>query len=320
MIPDPGDISMTDWTIDDIPPMTGKLAVETGATGGLGFETALALAGAGAEVVLTGRNEAKGRDAIGRISDRFPGALVSYETLDLASLASVADFTRRFTAMYASLDLLVNNAGVMSLPQRQVTADGFEMQFGTNFLGHYALTAHLLPALRRGSGPRVVNLSSLAHRNGAIDFDDLQGEKSYAPTKAYCQSKLAMLIFAIELQRRSGAAGWSLMSNAAHPGYARTDLISNGPGDGGLMGLLGRLMRPLSHSAAAGALPTLFAVASPEAKPAGYYGPNGFYELKGPPAPAKIMPRAQDAAVAARLWDVSAALTGVSFDQAALAA
>ncbi|MEH2481634.1 NAD(P)-dependent dehydrogenase (short-subunit alcohol dehydrogenase family) [Nitrobacteraceae bacterium AZCC 2146] len=312
---------MTDWTIDDIPPMTGKLAVVTGATGGLGYETALALAGAGAEVVLTGRNEAKGRDATGRISDRFPGALVSYETLDLASLASVADFTRRFTAMYASLDLLVNNAGVMSLPQRQVTADGFEMQFGTNYLGHYALTAHLLPALRRGSGPRIVNLSSLAHRTGVIDFDDLQGARKYTPWKAYCQSKLAMLIFALELQRRSDAAGWGLMSNAAHPGYARTDLIPNGPGAKGLMWQISKALQPLmSHSAAAGALPTLFAATSPEAKPGGYYGPNGFYELKGPPVSAKIMPRAQDAAVAARLWDVSAALTGVSFDQAALAA
>ncbi|MDR6659319.1 NAD(P)-dependent dehydrogenase (short-subunit alcohol dehydrogenase family) [Tardiphaga robiniae] len=311
---------MTDWSIDHIPPMTGKLAVVTGATGGLGFETAMALAGAGAEVVLTGRSDTKGSAAIERICERHPDAIISYEHLDLASLDSVATFARRFDAMYASLDLLINNAGVMALPTRQTTADGFEMQLGTNYLGHYALTARLLPVLRRNKAPRVVNLSSLAHRSGLIDFDDLQGATFYKPWKAYQQSKLAMLIFAIELQRRSDAAGWGLMSNAAHPGFALTDLIPNGPGSGGLMGLGSWLLRPLSHSAAAGALPTLFAATSPDAKPAGYYGPNGVYEMKGPPAPAKIMPRAQDAAVGARLWEVSAALTGMSFDQVAIAA
>jgi NAD(P)-dependent dehydrogenase (short-subunit alcohol dehydrogenase family) len=312
---------MTGWTIADIPPQNGRTAVVTGATGGLGYETALALAGAGATVMLTGRNDAKGRHAIEQIRGRFPDARISYETLDLASLASVADFAARFAASHASLDLLINNAGVMALPQRQQTSDGFEMQFGTNYLGHYALTAHLLPLLRRGNQPRVVNLSSLAHRSGKIDFDDLQGAKSYNPFKAYCQSKLAMLMFALELQRRSDAAGWGLMSNAAHPGYARTDLIANGPGAGGLLGQLGKILQPFaSQSAAEGALPTLFAATSPQAQPGGYYGPDWFYELKGPPVPAKIMPQAKDAAVAARLWDVSAVLTGVSFDQAAAAA
>jgi NAD(P)-dependent dehydrogenase (short-subunit alcohol dehydrogenase family) len=295
--------------------------VITGATGGLGYETALALAGAGAQVVLTGRSDVKGRNALQGIRGQFPDAKISYETLDLANLASVADFARRFAAAHASLDLLVNNAGVMALPERQETADGFEMQFGTNYLGHYALTAQLLPRLRRGNQPRVVNLSSLAHRGGAIDFDDLQGTRSYASWKAYSQSKLAMLMFALELQRRSDAAGWGLMSNAAHPGYARTDLIANGPGAGGLLWQLSKSLQPLvSHSAAEGALPTLFAATSPRAEPGGYYGPNWFYELKGPPVPAKIMPQAKDAAVAARLWDVSAALTGVSFDQFAAAA
>ncbi len=312
---------MTDWSTADIPPLSGRTAVITGATGGLGYETALALAGAGAPVVLTGRNDAKGRDALERIHRQVPDAKISYETLDLASLASVADFAARFAVGHRSLDLLINNAGVMALPKWQQTSDGFDMQFGTIYLGHYALTAHLLPLLRRGNQPRVVNLSSLAHRSGTIDFDDLQGAKSYNPFKAYCQSKLAMLMFALELQRRSNAAGWGLMSNAAHPGYALTDLIANGPGTSGLMGYLGRLLQPFaSHSAAAGALPTLFAATSPAAKAAGYYGPNGFYELKGPPAPARIMPRAKDAAVAARLWDVSATLTGVSFAQVAAAA
>jgi NAD(P)-dependent dehydrogenase (short-subunit alcohol dehydrogenase family) len=312
---------MTDWTIADIPSQDGKAAVITGATGGLGFETALALAGAGATVVLTGRNDAKGQEAIQRIRSQFANAKISYETLDLANLASVADFAARFAAVHASLDLLINNAGVMSLPRRQTTADGFEMQFSTNYLGHYALTARLLPSLRRGSQPRVVNLSSLAHRSGKIDFDDLQGARSYSPWRAYCQSKRAMLMFAFELQRRSNALGWGLMSNAAHPGYARTDLIPNGPGASGLFWQINKaLQRFVSHSAAAGALPTLFAATSPEAQPAGYYGPDWIYELKGPPVPAKIMPQAKDAAVAARLWDVSAALTGVSFGQVAAAA
>jgi NAD(P)-dependent dehydrogenase (short-subunit alcohol dehydrogenase family) len=312
---------MTDWTTADIPPLNGKTAVITGATGGLGYETALALAAAGAAVVLTGRNDAKGRNAIQKIRGRLPGANVVYENLDLAKLASVADFAKRFSAAHASLDLLVNNAGVMALPERQLTTDGFEMQFGTNYLGHYALTAQLLPLLRRGNQPRVVNLSSLTHRRGAINFDDLQGTWPYSPGKAYSQSKLAMLMFALELQRRSDAGGWGLMSNAAHPGFARTDLFVNGPGASGLPGLLNKVLQPfISHSAAEGALPTLFAATSPEAKPAGYYGPSGFYELKGPPAPAKIMPQAEDLAVAARLWDVSAALTGVSFEQVAAAA
>jgi NAD(P)-dependent dehydrogenase (short-subunit alcohol dehydrogenase family) len=312
---------MTGWSTADIPPLDGKTAVITGATGGLGYETALALAGAGAKVVLTGRNDAKGQDAIQRIRGQFPDAKISYETLDLASLASVADFAARFAAAHSSLDLLINNAGVMALPTRQTTADGFEMQFGTNYLGHYALTAHLLPLLRRGNQPRVVNLSSLAHRSGAINFADLQGAKSYNPFKAYCQSKLAMLMFALELQRRSNAAGWGLLSNAAHPGYALTDLIANGPGTRGLMGQFSKILRPFaSQSAAEGALPTLFAATSPEAKAGGYYGPNWFYELKGPPVPAKIMPQAKNAEAAAWLWDSSAALTGVSFNQFAVAA
>jgi NAD(P)-dependent dehydrogenase (short-subunit alcohol dehydrogenase family) len=312
---------MTGWSTADIPPLNGRTAVITGATGGLGYETALALAGAGAAVVLTGRNEAKGLLALQAIRSQFPNARIAYENLDLANLASVADFSRRFAATHASLDLLVNNAGVMALPERQATSDGFEMQFGTNYLGHYALTAHLLGLLRRGDLPRVVNLSSLAHRAGTVNFDDLQSTRSYTPWKAYSQSKLAMLMFALELQHRSDAGGWGLMSNAAHPGYARTDLIANGPGASGLMWQINKLLRPfVSQSAAEGALPTLFAATSPEAKAGGYYGPNWFYELKGPPVPAKIMPQAKDAGVAARLWDVSAALTGVSFDQVAVAA
>jgi NAD(P)-dependent dehydrogenase (short-subunit alcohol dehydrogenase family) len=305
---------MTNWTIADIPPQRGKLAVVTGATGGLGYQTAMALAQAEAEVVLTGRNDAKGREAISKIRKQLPDAKISFEALDLANLASVADFAQRFATAHASLDLLINNAGVMALPTRQTTADGFEMQFGTNYLGHYALTAQLLPLLRSAHQPRVVNLSSIAHRTGFIHFSDLQGERLYSPWKAYNQSKLAMLMFALELQRRSDAAGWNLMSNASHPGWARTDLFANGPGFG-LISLASQFAAPLfSQSAESGALPTLFAATSPQSEGGGYYGPNGLYELKGPPAPARIMPQAMDKAGAGKLWDVSQQLTGVSFE------
>ncbi len=305
---------MTNWTIANIPPQAGKLAMVTGATGGLGYQTAMRLAQAGAEVVLTGRNEAKGREAVSKIRNQFPDAEIRFEALDLANLASVADFARRFAIAHSSLDLLINNAGVMALPTRQTTADGFEMQFGTNYLGHYALTARLLPLLRGAHQPRVVNLSSIAHRMGFIQFSDLQGERFYSPWKAYNQSKLAMLMFALELQRRSDAAGWNLMSNASHPGWARTDLFANGPGFG-LISFASQLAAPLfSQSAESGALPTLFAATSPQAEGGGYYGPNGLNELRGPPAPARIMPQARDKAGAGKLWDVSQQLTGVSFE------
>jgi NAD(P)-dependent dehydrogenase (short-subunit alcohol dehydrogenase family) len=296
----------------DIPSQLGRTVVVTGATGGLGYETALALAKAGSEVILTGRDDRKGQRALEKISREVIGAKAAYERLDLASLASVADFAQRMQARQ-SLDLLINNAGVMALPRRQTTADGFEMQFGTNHLGHFALTARLMPLLRRASGPRVVSVSSLAHRTGSIDFDDLQGAHVYSPWKAYGQSKLACLMFALELQRRSDAAGWNLLSNAAHPGFARTNLFASGPG--GLVSLATGFAAPLfGHSAADGARPILFAATSPEARPGVYYGPGGFSELRGAPAPALIMPRARDAAAAARLWDVSGKLTGTSFE------
>jgi len=305
---------MSGWNTQDIPSQVGKRAVVTGANSGLGYETVLALANAGAEVILAARSAQKGSEALAKIRALSPQAKVRLELLDLSKLASVADFSSRLIAEGKPLDMLINNAGVMALAQRQVTADGFEMQLGVNYLGHYALTAQLLPLLRRAPAPRVVNLSSLMHRMGSIHFDDLQLERSYTPNKAYGQSKLAMLMFALELQRRSDANGWGLMSNAAHPGYARTELIANGPGSAGFVGLLSRLLEPsISHSAAAGALPTLYAATSPLARASGYYGPDGFSELKGAPATAKISARASDAASAARLWDVSEKLTGTRF-------
>jgi NAD(P)-dependent dehydrogenase (short-subunit alcohol dehydrogenase family) len=296
----------------EIPSQPGRTAVITGATGGLGYETALALAKAGSEVILTGRDDRKGQSAVEKISREVTGARVSYEHLDLASLASVADFAQRMHTRQ-SLDLLINNAGVMALPRRQTTADGFEMQFGTNHLGHFALTARLMPLLRRANGPRVVSVSSLAHRTGFIDFDDLQGARVYSPWKAYGQSKLATLMFALELQRRSDAAGWNLISNAAHPGFARTNLFASGPG--GLLSLATDFAAPLfGQSAADGARPILFVATSPEARPGAYYGPGGIGELRGAPAPALVMPRARDAAAAARLWEVSEKLAGTTFE------
>ena len=305
---------MKKWSIHDIPSQAGKLAVVTGATGGLGYETALELARAGAEVLLTGRNEQKGSTAVERIQRVVLAAKIRFESLDLASLASVHAFATRMIANGRPLDILVNNAGVMDLPDRRLTKDGFEMQFGTNHLGHFALTGVLLPLLRAAKTPRVVSVSSVAHRAGKIDFGNLQGEGKYKSWPAYQQTKLANLLFTFELQRRSDANGWGLMANAAHPGYARTDLIPNGPGTGGVKGTLMKTFGLfMSHSAADGALPQIFAATSPTAIAGGYYGPNGFYELKGPVAPAKVMPQAKDEAVAHKLWDVSEQLTGVQW-------
>lgn len=302
------------WTRADIPPQTGRIAIVTG-TGGLGFETALALAAAGAEVVIAGRNPAKGADAVARVKARHSDAPIRFAALDLADLASIADFSDGFARRHERLDILVNNAGVMALPSRRTTADGFEMQLGTNYLGAFALTGHLLPLLRKSGSARTVQLSSLAHRRGFIDFDDLQGLRRYEPWKAYSQSKLAMLIFALELQRRSDRHGWGLTSLAAHPGWAATALIANGPAaDGSLMAtaarLVDRLLPLVGQSAAAGALPTLYAATASAVDGGGYYGPHGFHEIRGYPAHAKIVGQGNDPAIAARLWDVAEALTG----------
>jgi NAD(P)-dependent dehydrogenase (short-subunit alcohol dehydrogenase family) len=304
------------WDAGRIPDQTGRLAVVTGATGGLGLETALELARAGAEVVLTGRDADRGRAALGRVRAAVPSARVAFEVLDVADLASVRAFAERFAATHGALDLLVDNAGVMALPTRQTTVDGFERQLGTNYLGHFALTLRLLPLLRAGREARVVTLASLAHRQGRIDLADLQGEARYGAWKAYGQSKLAMLMFAREFQRRSVAGGWGVRAVAAHPGWARTDLVAKGPASGGGLSPLWRLascLAPLlGQSAARGALPTLFAATAPEALGGGYYGPDGLGEAKSGPAPARVSARGRDAAMAARLWEASERLTGVA--------
>ena len=301
---------MSNWTAKDIPSQAGRLAIVTGANSGIGFETALELARAGAAVIVASRSEPKGSAAVARVKAAVPGADVRFEALDLASLVAIAGFSERILNAGRPVDILVNNAGVMMPPQRRLTADGFEMQLGTNYLGHFALTGHLLPLLKQARA-RVVQLSSIAHRRGRIDFDDLQSTRRYGPSRVYGQSKLAMLMFALELQRRSDAAGWGLTSMAAHPGFASSALMANGMG-GAAARIGGVVVRIIGQSAAAGALPTLFAATAP-VSPGGYYGPQGWLEIKGPPGVAKIEPQALDLAAARRLWDVSAQLTGVTY-------
>lgn len=310
---------MTDWTTKNIADQTGRIAVITGATSGIGYETAKALAGSGARVIIASRNVEKGRQVLAEIRAAHAGAEVAFEPLDLASLTSVANCAARLSASLPRIDLLINNAGVMAIPTRHGTEDGFEMQLGANYIGHFALNLRLLPKVLAGEAPRVVTVSSLAHRSGKINFDDLQCEKRYGYWSAYAQSKLATLMFSLELDRIARAQGWDLLSIAAHPGYAATGLQSTGPRMGrtspSWLERLTKLLEPLaSQSAAAGALPTLFAATSPDAKGGVMYGPDGFYELKGSPALAKIVPAAQDKAVWRKLWQVSEDLTGLSLD------
>lgn len=303
---------MTRWTASNIPSQHGRSAVVTG-TGGLGYEDALALAAAGGNVILAGRDARKGAQAVDGIRAKTASTTVWFERLDLADLGSIATFVERIATRQEGLDLLINNAGVMTPPERLETADGFELQLGTNYLGHVALTARLLPLLRSGKNPRVVTVSSIAAPRGAINFADLNAERSYEPFPVYARSKLACLMFALELQRRSDAAGWGLTSIAAHPGVSRTGLIHNGAGSRSLAGRVRSYLPFLFQPVARGALPTLYAATAPDARPGGYYGPNGIAELRGYPMEAKIPPQALDEAVAARLWDVSLELTGAHF-------
>lgn len=312
------------WTAAAIPSQAGRRALVTGANSGIGYYAALELARKGAHVLLACRNQARGDLALQRLRAELPHASAEVVLLDLASLQSVRAFGAAELALGQPLDLLINNAGVMAPKLCQQTADGFEIQFGTNVLGHFVLTAVLLPALVRAAvahplRPRIVTLASIAHIQGQLNFDDLQSAGNYNPMAAYRQSKLANLMLAFELNRRLRATAPPLsgvMSVAAHPGVANTNLFQVGE-----FSATERLVRrgfgiaigALLNSDAEGALPTLFAATSPDVVDGGYYGPQGFHEMRGGDAgPAKVAPQALDHAAAARLWSECESLTGIS--------
>lgn len=300
------------WTKAEIPSLAGRLAVITG-TGGLGFEAAQAFAQAGANVLLAGRSQSKGQAAIERIPQRWPGQSARFVPLDLASLSSVRTFSEGLIDSGQPVDYLINNAGVMGLPARRLTEDGFELQFGTNYLGHFALTLRLLPLLARSNAARVVTVSSSTHKFGRLAFDDLQAERRYNPDAAYAQSKLATLMFALELDRRLKQANLPILSNSAHPGISRTDLMSNGPTGRPVVQFLSHCIeRVLGQSSADGVLPVLRAATEPLSAGGEYYGPKGCLEIKGPPALATVSARAQDVAACQRLWEESLKLTRLS--------
>ncbi len=304
------------WTIADIPDQRGKVAVITGGNSGIGYEAASALAGKGARVILAVRNVEKGQAAVAAIKRTYPGAAAEVMALDLSDLSSVRRFAAAFRQRFEALPLLINNAGVMALPYRR-TVDGFEMQFGTNHLGHFALTGLLLPAILAAPRARVVVVSSGAHASGKIDFDNLDGKQSYRPWRAYSQSKLANLLFAYELQRRFTAAGVDARAVGCHPGYAATNLQAAGPRMSGsrfgerFMEVANRLF---AQSAAIGALPTLYAATAADIRGGEYIGPLGMFGMRGAPGKARSSARSHDRAVAARLWQVSEELTGLRYD------
>ena len=303
-----------------VPDLSGRLAVVTGANSGLGFGLTDRLVEAGAEVVMAVRNREKGADARERLLAEHPDAQLRLLDLDLASLESVHAAAQTLLGEARGIDMLINNAGIMAVPDRRETADGFELQFGSNHLGPFALTGLLLPALQRAEAPRVVSTSSLAANAGRWQWDNLQAEKKYSAWGAYGLSKLANLAFARELQRRSDLEGWGITSTAAHPGGTKTNLQSTGPRDGKAPSArqekrASRFMQGVD----VGVLPSLYAATSASVTPGGYYGPNGFLETRGEPAPARLPRGARDATAAVMLWDVSEQLTGVRYDEHAAA-
>ncbi len=317
------------WSETALEELGGRRALITGGASGLGYETAAVLARRGARVLIADRNIEGGVEALRRLRAANPGADISFKALDLADLAQIRAFAADLVEAGQPLDILVNNAGITPPLARRTTADGFELKFGINYLGHFALTGLLLPLLLHAKRPRVVTVSSIAHRQGHIHFDDLQLERHYDPQRAYNQTKLACLLFALELQRRCDAAHLNLMSIAAHPGVARTSLPASRKGqkrqrftDYLVDIILPLTMTLLGQSAERGARPIIHAAAAAGVVGGGFYGPDGFGEMKGDPAPAKASAEAKDPAVGSRLWAASVALTGVDYgelDQARLA-
>lgn len=300
------------WTENDVPNQSGRLAIVTGSNTGLGYDTARVLAQHGAQVVMAVRDTAKGDAAADRIRSLHPGADVTVQKLDLGSLASVKEAAAAMSAAYPRIDLLINNAGVM-YPPKSSTTDGFELQFGTNHLGHFALTGLLLPNLLPVDGSRVVVVASIAHNIRAkIDFDDLQWERrKYDRVASYGQSKLANLMFAYDLQRRLAAANAKTISVAAHPGVAATELSRHIPGYTlpGVSWLFGKLL----NTAEMGALPQVRAATDPSVKGGEYWGPDGFREMRGYPKLVSSSAQSHDEAIQQRLWQVSEQLTGVTY-------
>jgi NAD(P)-dependent dehydrogenase (short-subunit alcohol dehydrogenase family) len=302
---------MGDWTASQITDQSGRVFVVTGANSGLGLETARELARAGATVVMTARDQAKADAAVRDIAGDVPDADLSTRVLDLANLESVRAFATALVAEHPRIDVLVNNAGVM-MPPRSETADGFELQFGTNHLGHFALTGLVLDALAAGDASRVVTVSSLEHRPGKIHWDDLQSESGYSPRDAYQQSKFANAVFGLELDRRLRAAGLPVISVLAHPGYSDTNLQSTGP-TGAMKAVLAVGNKLLAQSQADGALPQLYAATAPSVESGEFIGPDGFREARGKPKVVNPVRRALDEDTGRRLWEVSEELTGVSY-------
>jgi NAD(P)-dependent dehydrogenase (short-subunit alcohol dehydrogenase family) len=305
---------MSKWTPQQMPPQQGRLAIVTGANSGIGYQAARYLSRAGAAVILACRSREKGEAASAKIVAKQPSAKVEVRILDVADLDSVRRFAAEFLSQDKPLDLLINNAGVMALPERRATPQGFEMQFGTNHLGHFALTRLLLPALLRQPKSRVVTVASIAHKSGKLNFDDLNAERRYDPRGAYAQSKLANVVFGLEFDRRLRARSAHTASVIAHPGVAVTNIVSNGMGTGLKGRVVNALLPFVAQSDDRGSWPLLYAATSPDAHGGGYYGPDGIAEFKGAPVEVKPKPHALDPAAAKRLWEMSEALTGVRYE------
>jgi NAD(P)-dependent dehydrogenase (short-subunit alcohol dehydrogenase family) len=305
---------MSKWTPQQMPSQQGRLAIVTGANSGIGYQTARYLARAGATVILACRSAAKGEAARAKIVAENSAAKVEVRALDVADLNSVRRFAAEFLGEGKALDLLINNAGVMAIPERRTTPQGFEMQFGTNHLGHFALTGLLLPALLRQPKSRVLTVASIAHKGGKLNFDDLNGERGYDPRGAYQQSKLANLVFGLEFDRRLRAHSADTASVIAHPGVAVTNIVSNGMGAGLKARIANMVVSLFAQSDDRGSWPLIYAATSSEVHGGGYYGPDGIAEIKGMPVEVKPKPQALDPAAGKRLWEVSETLTGVRYD------